>query len=450
MKWSLVQGKSLSLLPTRRSALDRLARAVILERLRRLQTGALTIVDDGEHHCFGKRHTDTQLHATLTIHDARAFRDVLFGGNIGAGESYVLGRWSCDNLTGLVQILLRNQAVLYGMNRGLSRLTDGLNRLLHWMRRNTPGGSRRNIATHYDIGNDLFSLFLDETMMYSCGIFENAATTSLHQASVAKLDLICRKLQLGPGDHVLEIGTGWGGFAMHAARHYGCRVTTTTISRQQYELARQRVAEAGLAQRVEVLFRDYRELTGQYDKLVSIEMIEAIGHRYFDTYFEQCGALLKPHGMLLLQAITIGDQRYPVARRSVDFIQRYIFPGGCLPCVSVLAGAVARNTDMRLVQLDEIGPHYATTLRRWRERFHANLVKVKALGYNDRFTRLWEYYLCYCEGGFLERHIGTVQLLLAKPLCRQEPGLPRPAIPESAARPLSSTGGSSSELRGAP
>ena len=426
MKWTLVQSKSLAALPARRTLIDRLARAVIMRRLRRLQTGALTIVDDGEHHCFGERHTATGLHATLTIHDARAFRDVLFGGNIGGGESYVLGRWSCDNLTGLVQILLRNQSVLYGMSEGFSRLTSAVNRVLHWMRRNTPGGSRRNIAAHYDIGNELFSLFLDETMMYSCGIFAHP-TTTLHQASIAKLDLICRKLQLGPQDHVLEIGTGWGGFAIHAARHYGCRVTTTTISRQQYELARQRVADAGLAQQVEVLFRDYRELTGQYDKLVSIEMIEAIGHRYFDAYFEKCSTLLKPDGMLLIQAITIGDQRYPAARRSVDFIQRYIFPGGCLPCVSVLAQSIACNTDMRLVHLEDIGPHYATTLRRWRQRFHANLNKVQSLGYNDRFTRLWEYYLCYCEGGFLERHIGTVQLVLGKPLCRQEPGLPRRA-----------------------
>jgi cyclopropane-fatty-acyl-phospholipid synthase len=423
MKWSLVQSKSLPAMPVRLPVLDRLARAVTLGRLQRLQTGALTIVDDGEHYCFGQRHADTDLHATITVHDVRAFRDVLFGGNMGAGESYVLGRWSCDNLTGLVQILLRNQQVLYGMNRGLSRLTEGLNRVLHWMRRNTPSGSRRNIAAHYDIGNDLFSLFLDETMMYSCGLFEHPAAT-LQQASVAKLDRICRKLKLGPRDHVLEIGSGWGGFAIHAAGRYGCRVTTTTISREQYELASTRVAQAGLEQRVEVVLRDYRELTGQYDKLVSIEMIEAIGYRYFDTYFEKCSGLLKPDGMMLIQAITIGDQRYPVARRSVDFIQRYIFPGGCLPCVSVLTDSVARNTDMRTVHLEDIGPHYATTLNRWRQRFHSNLSKVRALGYNDRFIRLWEYYLCYCEGGFLERHIGTAQLLFAKPLCRREPNAP--------------------------
>jgi len=419
MKWSLVQSKSLESLPARQNARIRFARMTVLKRLRSLTTGTLTLVEDGEHHCFGETHTQTPLHATVNVRDARFFSDLLFGGDVGAGESYVLGRWDCDNITGLVQILLRNQAVLYGMNRGLSRLANPLNRLLHWLNRNTSRGSRRNIAAHYDIGNALFSLFLDDTMMYSCGIFEQPAAT-LRDASVAKLELICRKLRLGPQDHVLEIGTGWGGFALHAARHYGCRVTTTTISREQYRLARQRIADAGLSDRVEVLFSDYRTLTGQYDKLVSIEMIEAIGHRYFDTYFAKCSSLLKADGQMLLQSITISDQRYRAATRAVDFIQRYIFPGGCLPCVSVLCAAVGSNTDMRLMHREDIGPHYATTLQHWRKRFHQRLAEVRALGYDQQFIRLWEYYLCYCEGGFLERHIGTVQLLLGKPMCRGE------------------------------
>jgi cyclopropane-fatty-acyl-phospholipid synthase len=417
MKWSLVQSKSLENLPARQGVRERFARQVVLTRLRALTTGTLTLVEDGEHYCFGEAHTATPLHATVTVNDARFFSDLLFGGDVGAGESYVLGRWDCDNLTGLMQILLRNQRVLYGMNRGLSRLANPLNRLVHWLRRNTRNGSRRNIAAHYDIGNELFSLFLDETLMYSCGIFENSSTT-LHEASVAKLDRICRKLELGPQDHVLEIGTGWGGFALHAARHYGCRVTTTTISREQYELARRRVAEAGLGERVEVLFRDYRTLTGRYDKLVSIEMIEAIGHRYFDTYFARCSNLLKADGRMLLQAITISDQRYLAATRAVDFIQRYIFPGGCLPSITALSTAMGRSGDLRLLHLEDIGPHYATTLRHWRERFRARLAEVRELGYNERFIRLWEYYLRYCEAGFLERHIGTAQLLLAKPMFR--------------------------------
>ncbi|MGD2113022.1 MAG: cyclopropane-fatty-acyl-phospholipid synthase family protein, partial [Gammaproteobacteria bacterium] len=292
-----------------------------------------------------------------------------------------------------------------------------LQRLLH---RNTLRGSRRNIEAHYDLGNDLFELFLDETMMYSCGIFTRPGAT-LQEASEAKLDAICRKLQLGPDDHVLEIGTGWGGFALHAARHYGCRVTTTTISRQQYEHAAQRIRAAGLEDRITLLFDDYRLLEGSYDKLVSIEMIEAIGHRNFNTYFRKCSELLKPDGMMLLQSITIADQRYAQARNAIDFIQRYIFPGGCLPSNAALAGAVAGSTDMRIFDLQDIGPHYATTLRHWRKRFLSRIEQVRRLGYPERFIRMWEYYLCYCEGGFRQQSIGTVQLLLTRPGTLRQP-----------------------------
>jgi len=290
----------------------------------------------------------------------------------------------------------------------------------HWLHRNTRHGSHRNIAAHYDLGNEMFELFLDETMMYSCGIFEHPKA-SITEASLAKIKKICQKLQLKPDDHVVEIGTGWGGFAIYAVRHYGCRVTTTTISPAQYKLAVQRIEKAGLSDRITVLCQDYRELSGQYDKLVSIEMIEAIGYSNFDAYFDTCSRLLKNDGMMLLQSITITDQRYQTAKRSVDFIQRYIFPGGCLPSVSVLADSVARQTDMRLFHMDDIGPHYATTLRLWRQRFFANLEQIKELGYADHFVRLWDYYLCYCEGGFMERALGTVQMLLTKPLCRREP-----------------------------
>ncbi len=262
--------------------------------------------------------------------------------------------------------------------------------------------------------------FSDPTMMYSSAVFERAGMT-LEQASVAKLDRICRKLALNPGDHVLEIGTGWGGFALHAARHYGCRVTTTTISREQYELARARVAAAGLADRVELLLEDYRDLSGQYDKLVSIEMIEAVGHHYFDAYFRLCSGLLRPDGTMLLQAITIADQRYEAARKGVDFIKRYIFPGCCIPSVAVMSDAVARVTDMRLYHLEDIGPHYAITLARWRDNLLANLDQVRALGYPESFIRMWEFYFCYCEGGFDERVIGDVQMLLVKPSARPQP-----------------------------
>jgi cyclopropane-fatty-acyl-phospholipid synthase len=263
---------------------------------------------------------------------------------------------------------------------------------------------------------------LDDTMAYSCGVFERDDAT-LHEAQVAKFERICRKLRLAPGDHLLEIGTGWGGLAIHAARHHGCRVTTTTISREQHDWARDRIAAAGLQDRITLLLDDYRDLRGRYDKLVSIEMIEAVGARYLDTYTASCSQLLEPHGAMLLQAITIQDQLYEEALDSVDFIQRFIFPGSFIPSVGAIAGSVARSTDMKVFHLEDIGPHYATTLRHWRQNFFANLAAVRQLGYPDAFVRMWDYYLCYCEGGFLERQIGDVQMLLTKPRCRL-PALP--------------------------
>src|SRR5690606_1373140 len=284
--------------------------------------------------------------------------------------------------------------------------------------RNSRDGSRRNIQAHYDLGNDFFALFLDPTMNYSCGIFESAEAT-MEQASIAKMDAICRKLDLQPGDHLLEIGTGWGALAIHAARHFGCRVTTTTISREQHALAAARIREAGLGDRIELLRRDYRDLEGRYDKLVSVEMIEAVGHRFLDTYFRRCSSLLKDDGLMLLQAITIRDEHYAQALKSVDFIQRFVFPGGFIPSVAAMSASMARTTDMQLLHLQDIGLHYATTLRRWRQRFFDNVAAVRALGYPDSFVRLWEFYLCYCEGAFLERNIGNVQMLLAKPRSRR-------------------------------
>jgi cyclopropane-fatty-acyl-phospholipid synthase len=303
---------------------------------------------------------------------------------------------------------------LDGLETGLARFTNPLRKAVHALRRNSRDGSRRNIAAHYDLGNDLLRCFLDETLMYSSATFEHAQQ-GLHEAQLARLDRICRKLELGPDDHLLEIGTGWGGLALHAAQHFGCRVTTTTISREQWTLARERVRAAGLEGRIEVLCEDYRDLTGTYDKLVSIEMIEAIGHEYHDTYFARCAQLLKPEGAMLLQAITIADQRYERARRSVDFIQRYIYPGSCIPSVAALSDSIARASDLRVFDLEDIGPHYATTLAHWRQNFRANLPRIRALGYDDTFLRMWEYYLCYCEGGFAERVLGDVMMLLVKP-----------------------------------
>ena len=400
--------------------IDRMARRILLRRLAQLEKGRLTLVEESDGRDFGN--LAEGFSATITILDSRFYGAVAFGGAIGAAEAYMQGHWQCDDLTRAVQLLLQNRDVLDGMEGGSAKFAVPARKLLHWINRNTRSGSRRNIAAHYDLGNEFFSLWLDETMMYSSALFERPDMT-LKEASEAKLDRICRKLELTPDDHVLEIGTGWGGFAVHAAKHYGCRVTTTTISRQQFEFASERVKSEGLEDKIELLMRDYRDLDGQYDKLVSIEMIEAVGHEYMDTYFNHCASLLKEDGMMLLQAITIADQRYQAATRSVDFIQKYIFPGGFLPSVTAILDAVTRNTDMRIYHLEDIGAHYAETLRHWREAFSNNLNEILPMGYGEEFLRMWHYYYCYCEGAFRERAIGDVQVLFIKPSSRREPVL---------------------------
>lgn len=390
-----------------------LARYMVHRLLAKLNHGRLTISEAGASHTFGTGLPDIHLH----IHDPRAWHAFAFGGSVAAGESFMADEWRCDDLVGLVRLLLRNRPVLDQLDGRLTSLVKPLRRIRHWLNRNSRAGSRRNIATHYDLGNDFYRLWLDPTLMYSCALFEREDMT-LHQASIAKLERICRALDLKPDDHVLEIGTGWGGFALHAAGRYGCRVTSVTLSREQRDLAVQRIAEAGLEGRVEVRLCDYRDLDGQYDKLVSIEMVEAVGAANLGTYFRQCNRLLKPDGVMFLQAITIADQRYEQALQDVDFIQKHIFPGGFLPSVQALSTAMTRASDLRIVQLDDIGSHYATTLASWRERFLARLDEVRALGFDNRFVRMWLFYLGYCEGGFRERDLGTVQMLLAGPAWR--------------------------------
>jgi len=399
---------------TRPSVLDALGKRAVLAKLAALRDGCLVMVEGSERHRFGKPSAALPEPVVIHVHDARLYGDVAFGGSVGAGEAYMRGYWTSAQLVDVVRLFVLNMDTLDGLETGLARFTNPLRKAVHALRRNSRAGSRRNIAAHYDLGNEFFRSFLDETLMYSSATFEHA-TQSLHDAQLARLDRICRKLELGPDDHLLEIGTGWGGLALHAAQHFGCRVTTTTISREQWTLARERVHAAGLEGRIEVLCEDYRDLTGTYDKLVSIEMIEAIGHEYHDTYFARCAQLLKPEGAMLLQAITIADQRYERARRSVDFIQRYIFPGSCIPSVAALSDSIARASDLRVFDLEDIGPHYATTLAHWRQNFRANLPHIRALGYDDTFIRMWEYYLCYCEGGFTERVLGDVMMLLVKP-----------------------------------
>jgi cyclopropane-fatty-acyl-phospholipid synthase len=347
----------------------------------------------------------------------------VFGGSLGAAEAYMAGLWSTPHLTSVIRLVILNRKLMDKMDKGWSWLSDPVHKLFHWFRRNTLRGSKENIVAHYDLGNDFYRLFLDETLTYSCGIFEHENST-LEDASIAKYDRICRKLQLHPEDHVMEIGGGWGGFSIHAAKNYGCRVTTTTISDEQYALTKKRIAASGVSHRIRLLRTDYRHLDGKFDKLVSIEMIEAVGHQYLNTFFKICSRLLKDNGMMLLQAITIVDQVFDAHKRSVDFIKRYIFPGSCIPSIHAIMSAIARKTDLKLFHLEDITPHYVQTLAEWRKRFFHHMDDLRDMGFSDAFIRMWEFYFCYCEAGFAERYIGDVQMLLTKPMCCREPLLP--------------------------
>ncbi len=402
------------------------ARSVIRRRLEGLAGVRLLTTDPWGDWTAGDERAPA---VELTVHEPGFYLDVLFGGSLGAARSYIAGGWDSSDLSALLRAFVRQAALTDSLEGGAAWVAGTLDWLRHKLRANTTAGSRRNIREHYDLGNDFFELFLDPTMTYSAGIFETAGMT-LEQASIAKLDRICRKLRLGPGDRVLEIGTGWGSFAIHAAGRYGCHVTTTTISSEQHELSAQRIRTAGLDDRVDLRLCDYRNLSGRFDKLVSIEMIEAVGHEYLPTYFGKCAALLEDDGAMLLQGITMPENRYAQYLRSTDFIRRYVFPGSCCPSLGAMLRALARSSDLKPVHMEDIGPHYATTLRAWRERFHRNADAIRALGYEERFMRLWDYYLCYCEAGFAERYTGDVQLLLHKPGCRATPPLASIPLPE--------------------
>ncbi len=404
-----------------------------LERaLRRLKGGRLSVTDDSGTQIYGSG--PAELRASIRVNDPAFFQMAASRGLLGAAEAYMDGLWESDDLTSLTRIMARNAEVLRRMDGGAARLARPLLRMFALRHRNTRDGSRENIAAHYDLGNEFFELFLDSSMTYSSGIFENAGA-SLRDAQIAKYDRLCSKIALGPDDHVLEIGTGWGGFAIHAAGRYGCRVTTTTISRQQFEMARERIERAGLGDRIEVLMTDYRDLTGEYDKLVSIEMIEAVGHQYMEDFFRVCCERLKPEGLCAVQAIVHADQVFEESKTTVDFIKRYIFPGGSLPCVWSMCDAAKNATDLRMIHLEDIGEHYARTLAAWRERFFKNIDQIRGLGYEERFLRMWEFYLSYCEGAFDERAIGAVQTLFARPDARRQPilGVIRNAAMEKAA-----------------
>ena len=416
---SLVSKTSLS---TTHNLTSALLRRGVLRQLSQLKSGHLVVIENGERLVFGD--SGAGLVGEVQIHDASVWGMIASNGSIGAGEAFIHGYWSSPDLTKVIRVLVSNMDVLDAMEGGLARLGRPLIRGLHWINRNTRKGSQKNIAAHYDLGNEMFEQFLDPTMMYSAAQFLTADDT-LEQAQLNKLQRICQKLDLKPTDHLLEIGTGWGSMALYAAQHYGCKVTTTTLSKEQFDYTQARIDALGLQEQVTLLLEDYRDLTGQYDKLVSIEMIEAVGHHFLPSYFKQCSQLLKPHGLMLLQAITIREQRYEQAKSSVDFIQRYIFPGGALPSVQKMLEIVGKDTDMNLMHMEDFGLHYAKTLRLWHENFRRAHGRLTELGYDDYFLRLWEFYLCYCEGGFLERSIGTAQLLLAKPAAMPAPLLGR-------------------------
>ena len=391
-----------------------LAKKAMHRLLARLQIGSLTIYEGNDVQTFGDTERAGEPHAEVNVHNADVFRKVVTGGALGSGESYMEGDWSSPDLTEVIRLFTANMSVLSSMDEGKTWLRKIGLAIAHALNSNTLKGSKRNISAHYDLGNDFFELFLDQSMMYSSAVFPRK-DADLEEAAAHKLDLLCQQLELSADDHLLEIGTGWGGLAVHAARHYGCKVTTTTISKEQYEKACERVKAEGLEDRVTLLLKDYRELEGTYDKLVSVEMIEAVGHQFYQNYFEKCSSLLKPKGLMAIQAITMVDQRYEQARDSVDFIKRYIFPGGCLPSVEMISKHLREDTDMQMVNLRDITNDYADTLKIWRERFFDRISEVREQGFDDTFIRMWDFYLCYCEGGFRERVIGTVQLTFAKP-----------------------------------
>jgi cyclopropane-fatty-acyl-phospholipid synthase len=394
------------------SKLDKLAKRLIYTKLANITVGQLVVYENQQKHQFGP--DDSSLTAEIYLQDGKFFSEVAFGGSIGAAEAYILDYWSTNDLTMIIRILLKNRSVLDGFESGIAKLVKPVQKLLHWFNRNSHSGSRKNIAAHYDLGNDFFQIWLDKKMMYSCAVFEDSEST-LEEASTMKLKRICEKLQLKESDHVVEIGSGWGGFAIYAAQNYGCKITTTTISQEQFEMAKKRIAQAGLSEKITLCLDDYRDLEGQYDKLVSIEMIEAVGHKYYRDFFKKCSALLKEDGLMVLQAITIADQHYKRTIKSVDFIQKYIFPGGCLPSVTNMADVITENTNLRMINIEDIGPHYATTLKCWRDRMYENIESINTMGYTDQFIRMWHYYLCYCEGAFIERVIGDVQITAIKP-----------------------------------
>ena len=389
---------------------------IVFTQLNKISIGSLSLQDGKSRYTFGDQ-KNNKLHAKIFVHDPKFYRFVVFGGSIGSSEAFMSGYWSSPNLTNVIRIFAVNAHLTDELESKFNFLIRPFFRVVHYLNKNSQRNSKRNISAHYDLSNNFFKLFLDETMMYSSAIFKTRNQT-LKAASLNKLDIICQKLNLKPTDHVVEIGSGWGGFAIFAAENYGCKVTTTTISQQQFSYTRNLINKKKLGKKITLLFEDYRNLEGKYDKLVSIEMIEAVGHHYYHEYFKKINTLLKPDGIALIQAITIRDQRYSQALQNVDFIQKYIFPGSCIPSVEIIQKNLTRETDMIISDLENINHHYAKTLNLWKKAFNKNQNKIIKLGFDERFIRMWNFYFSYCEGGFAERVINDFHILMSKPLNR--------------------------------
>ena len=391
--------------------MNHLYKKIIHQRLSQIKDAHIIIKDGKSINKFGK---PGNLSAKINILDTVFYKNIILGGTIGASESFIRGEWSSPNLTNVIRVLARNTEAQDKLENLFTLLSQPFLKVMHKLNENSVRGSKKNISRHYDLSNDFFSLFLDKNMMYSSAIYKSRKA-SLEDASTNKLDVICKKLNLKKTDHVIEIGTGWGGFAIYAAKNYGCKVTTTTISIEQYKFAKQKIKEAGLGKKIKVLLKDYRLLKGQYDKLVSIEMIEAVGYQFYDEYFKIISQLLKNDGEALIQAITIKDQRYSKAIQSVDFIQKYIFPGSCIPSITAIQNSLTSSTDLVINDIRDIGHHYARTLADWRKRFLKNKQEIRKLGFDDKFLRMWLFYFAYCEGGFEEKVISDIHLHITKP-----------------------------------
>ena len=386
---------------------------IVFNLFDKMKTGCLIFyLPDGSTQIFGDRNSPEQV--SMKIHHYCFFKDAVLGGDVGLGEAYMKGFWDTEDIPSLFSVLIKNRRELSNGNVATAWFMRQKDRLLHMLRANTLIGARRNIGDHYDLNNDFFQTFLDPTMLYSCGLYESDKDTC-EDAQHHKIQTIIEKARIQSSDHVLEIGCGWGGFAMEAAQQTGCHVTGITVSGEQYQMACRRVRQAGLQDKITILLKDYRHVTGLFDKIVSIEMLEAVGHRYLGTFFKTCDKLLKPAGRLVIQVITIPDQSYEAYRRKTDWIQKYIFPGGHLPSVTALASVMTCKTSLMIDNLEDIGTNYARTLKDWREKFLRNIDKISALGFDDVFRRKWIYYLAICEAGFRERAVGDIQVVFRKP-----------------------------------